>query len=288
MTISVEEKLPGIQSRDGTSDDNDGVEWEYHIHTEGEDEASVRAAAKAGIPETYQDLIRSNILLVERGPNLWSATAEYEAPSRFTTLPKLSVDQVRWGIRTGGGESVKRTYSDALISETTAGGAAVFSLAGQPEERLMGISSTKDGWEVEGVDWDTGAIEIFVETVKSGAQISAGYLVTLATYAKLRVVNSAIWNGFAIGTLKLVTFNDRHRGGTSGDRDIDMSFSFEPNLTNINVGNGLVVPEKQGHDRLDVQFQSRRSTNGLPTSVPVRVAVHRDRPRVDFATALGI
>ena len=85
------------------------------------------------------------------------------------------------------------------------------------------------------------------------------------------------------------------RGGDDPDWDISIQIEYEPNLTNIVVGNGITVQSKKGHELLDVLYdvQIRNTAPAgppvkLPLAVPIRAAVHQMKDTLNFNTALGI
>lgn len=289
MAVTFEERWTGIKSRNSASAKRDVVQLSYIAKaTEGEEEPAIRAAASTTLPDSYSGLGRDEVSITRlETDGRWDVTASYKHPSSSAGKKTLDVDEVRWSVRSGGGVSQRAVYSLGLISETPSAGNYVFS--GTAMENVIGLKLGADGnnIEVEGVDVQIGVVEIEVETTKSTTQINAGYLINGATYAANQVVNSDIWNGFAIGTMQLQSFSSVPRNEASPKYDIQMSFIFSPNLTNIAVGD-LTVAAKTGHDLLDVLFTRTIIAGNLPMAVPVRAAVHRMNPWISFASSLGI
>lgn len=288
MAISLELRFEDVDATQSESQDDDGATLRYVALTDaGESEADVRAYAIANIPTIYDGLGFTKVGVKRKADAIFDITATYEPLNSPYTLPALEPDEVRYSIRSGSSGSMRRTYSDSLISETVATGMTEYEFSGTAVERVIGIKHTSDGLEVEGVDVPTGQIELSLETVKDNTAISGGWLVTLAEYANAFAFNSATYKGFAAGTLQIVDYQASQRGGSNPDWDISISMIYSRNLTSINVGNGITVPSKLGHDYLDVLF-ARKVINGLPLSVPVRAAVHRLYPYIDFNVTLGI
>ena len=296
MSIQLEQKFLNVESTDGTANSDDATTLHYQVITDaGETEDDVRDHCRANLPTGYFGLVRENFSLARASDSLWEVDVEFGPADSAKALPKLEVDQTRYSIRGGSGGSAKRTFSLGLISEHVAPGVGGLRLADGPAERIIGLTVDKNGYEAKGVDEPVGQISIDIETVKNAENISGGYLVSLAEYAKRQLVNSATFRGFAAGTLKIVDFDAAVRGGDDPDWDISIQIEYEPNLTNIVVGNGITVTSKKGHELLDVLYdvQIRNTAPAgppvkLPLAVPIRAAVHQMKDTLNFNTALGI
>lgn len=288
MAITLELQYLDASFTDGTSDSSDSAEISWFAFADnGENEIAVHAHAVANLPAFYNNLVLSSIDIDRLNDRTFRVSPSYKSAADPKTRKKLAVDETRWSITSSGSETVTQTYSEELISETVAPGFAEYEFTGTPVEKVMGITNTAEGLEVEGVEVPTGAIELSVETVKSDDQITGGYLVALAEAVARQHTNSVAYNGFPIGTLRLIDYQANDRGGDTPDRDINVSISYSPNLTNLDVGGGLIVPKKNGHDIVDVMYV-REAVNGLPLSKPIRAAVHRVHDGIDFAAVLGI
>lgn len=287
MTVSVNARWLDVSTTDGIAFSDDGAVLRYVCTTDSNElEPAVRAAMHSAAPATYEGLIKGPLELERGGDDIWFAEVEYVPVTSPAARPKLEVDDVQWSITSGSGGTQKRVFSKELVSENAT--ETKYEWSGTPAERVLGVSTNADGaYEVEGIDTPIGEIAIEIKTTKSEADVTAGYLVTLADAAKERSGNSLQWNVFPAKTLQLRTFSAVERAGTSPPYDITIGAVYSPNLTSVSIGNGLSVSTKAGHDIIDVLFV-RKTVNGLPLSVPVRAAVHRVVDYIDFATVLGI
>lgn len=293
MTIKIYKKHIDVSLTASVSDSDDGAEVYYFAHTDAnETDADVHAFAvlPANIPHDYRGLGITKIRIerLEEDDSIWSLTANYASRSASQTQPKLDVGEFSWRIRTTNAGSQKQTQSTALVAEVTA--AANFAYTGTPLEKALGITGTeKGGYEIEGVDKPTGSIVIDTTSVVSAADITAGYLVTIAAHAAQFSVNSLAWEGWAAETLRIMSYAAKPRSADSGaapDWDISLSFEFSPNLTGLVVG-GLAPIDKKGHDYLDVLY-ARAVVSGLTVSKPVRAATHQRFPKINYATVLKL
>jgi hypothetical protein len=288
MAIVITPKFKDIESTDAVAIGEDSALIHYvAITTEDEDEPAVRAQAVADIPLVYSGLILTKVFIRRESDDVWEIDVSYESDDSESTLPKLEVDQVRWSVRSGSSGTLKRTFSLELIEEVVAAGFDDYQFDGTAAERVIGLTSTADGLEVEGIDVPQGRVEITVQTVKSALQVNAGYLVDLANYASDHAFSAVAWRGFPAGTIQLVDYSADQRGGDNPDWDIGMSLVYSPNLTNIDIGNGITIASKKGHEILDVLY-ARKTIQSLPLSIPIRAAVHRANPLINLNAALGI
>ena len=244
----------------------------------------------------YEGLALARISISRRSDDIWDVDPEYDPLESAAALPRLNPNEVRYAIRSVNAGTAKQLFSLELVSETIGNNVAGYRLAGGKSEKVIGLTKTKDGIEARGVDVPIGQIEINLETVKDDDAISTGYLLSLTDFANRRVTNSVMYRGFAAGTLQIVDCGSTIRAGENPDWDISISMVFSPNLTNIEVGNGIVVPSKKGHQLLDILYEVKRENTAaagspavvLPLAVPVRAAVHRIKDEINFAHALRI
>ena len=291
MTITIQDRWNNIDGVDGVSDSDDRLEVYYILHADNdEDEEDVLNFLQANIPATKLGLFLQNTPFRrhEDTENHWQATAVYASGSYVLTHPKLDVGEVRWTVISGSGSTLKRTYSEELISETFATGVTKPELTGTQQDKLMGIVFRDGDYEAEGVDVRVGGTKISVQTVWNNATaVTANRIRLCSEYADQHATNSDAWNGYPAGTLQIDTFRATSRPGTDPDVDVSLTLDFSKNLTNINVGNGITVPTKKGHEVLDTLF-TKKAVDGLPLPVPVRAAVHRPYPSISFASDIGI
>ena len=293
MAISINRKWNDVAGVDGVSNTDDSLDVTYFLFADNdEDETDILAFVQSdsNIPHTYLGLAKRNVSFGrhEDTADHWIATASYGSSSASWTLPKLDVDEVRWSIVGGQGQTIKRTYSESLVSETLPTGSTAPALDTTDHELALGLVHRDGDFEIEGIDVPVGGTQISVQTVWDHAgAITGTKLVTAAEYADLHAVNSATWNGFAAGTLQIESFSATYRAGTDPDWDVNFTLNYSKNLTSIAVGNTITVSSKLGHEVLDVLY-AKRQVAGLPLPVPIRAAVHKVFPEIDFNTVFGI
>lgn len=293
MTISINRAYADISGTDGISASEDNLEVHYILYGDnGENESDVVAFIQnpANIPTTYLGLglESSSFERLDETENHWDVTANYVNTGSPTTLPKLEADEVRWSIVGGNGGTVKQTFSKSLVSETLPSGNTKPAFDTTAAETAVGLVHRDGDFEIEGVDVTVGNTEISVQTVWDYATaITGGRLLAAAEYANVKAINSATWEGFPAGTLQVESFSARNRSGSTPEYEVDFSFTFSRNLTNIDVGNGITVPSKKGHQHLEVLY-TKQEISGLPIPVPIRAAVHDLFDEINFATALGL
>ena len=298
MTIEIQLQWDEVSVTDSVTASEQSATLNYFAFTDdGEEEDEVREYAKTEIPDFYDGLIFTKLEIPGRHSELndtWVVIARYESPASAFAQPKLAVDEVRWGIRTGGQVTAPRLYSLGLKSETVAsssGDAYKFDIPARAKwKNVVGLTlDTNKNFNTDGVDYSFAEIMINVETVKDNDQVLAGYIVNAAAWAARHAINNAVWSGFAAGTLRLDDYSAVKRAGEEPDWDIGFSLVFSPNLTDIVVSSEITVPAKDGHDLLDVLYLPEKLPDG-PFSVhrAVRAAVHQWYPPIDFAAVLGI
>jgi hypothetical protein len=146
-----------------------------------------------------------------------------------------------------------------------------------------------DGKEAKGVDDSAPAPEFQITAYFEPKQVTTEFFSDLCE--KAYRTNQNAWCGFPAGTLMYQ--------GMSGQGDIPtvagqrikpvplvFKFGYSKNLTNIDLGDGIIVPSKKGWQYLDVQYQT--VDDGTFTKPKVkRWSVHRMKPEMDFKTELG-
>lgn len=293
MTISIERRWNDVSAVDGVSDNDDHLEVTYILRADdNEDESNVLTFVQnsTNIPHAYLGLFIRNVQFGrhEDTEEYWLVVATYASGTASWTIPKLDVDEVWWAITGGAGESRRRTYSDSLISETLPAGATSPTLTATANELAMGLVHRDGDFEIDGIELPVGGTRVAVRTVWDHAgAITAGRLLAAAEYNDLYATNSVAWKIFEAGTLQIEDFNASYRPGTNPTWDVSFTLLYSKNLTNIDVGNGIVVPSKKGHEILDVLYM-KKQVDGLPLPVPVRAAVHAWTPSVNFTTVLGL
>ena len=288
MSITLEKTWLDFEFTSGTALDQKSATVTFVLITDNdEDEEDIETYCQDNLPADFLNgLLLSDFTVRRADEDIYHVAAEYEPTTKANTVQALEVDGVRYSVRGGSGGTKKRTFSDQLVNEY-APGFPEYRFQGTNAETVMGLVKKPDGFEVQGIDEDTGQVTLSIDTVKSHTQvITDGYLVTLAEYAAKKVVNNAAYAGFAAGTLKLVDFAADPRGGDDPDWDIQLVVEFAANRDDITIGD-ITGIDAEGHDEIEVLY-IREVINNLPLSRPARVAVHRTRERIDFAADLGI
>ncbi|MDM4015279.1 hypothetical protein [Roseiconus lacunae] len=291
MTLSIERAWNDVAFTDGVSSGDDELELKFLIRgDDDEDETDLLPFVQnpANIPNGYLGLAKQNVHVdrYEDTDEYWLAVASYAASNVSWTRPKLEVNDVRWWVKGGGGQTVKKKFARRLVSESLPTGATHPTLAGSPLETAMGIDYQDGEPLINGLDVRVGSTQIGVQTVWSHSQaVTDGRVVKVAEYANHGAVNKIAWQGFAAGTLSIEEFEAQYRSGEDPDWDISFTFSFEPNLTNIDAGNGITVPSKKGHQYFDT-FYMAGEVSGVVLPVLKRVAVLEDHPEINYAAEL--
>lgn len=301
MTISYSERFKSptsISEANNVRDDK----WNknYLVHGDaGETESQIVTYLATNLPQTIAGhgpdpmLLQSLKVSREDADDYWDCEATYTAPANPKNRPqKEPGGGYRWTVRSSGGASVPRLLSEQFIDEDANPLASQkWTLAAKSDEvkRIIGWRLTSEGaTTTEPVDFPVGGVEIGVELAVSAAQVSAGFLVTVASHAAEQAVNSVAWNGFASQTLRFTNYSATPRNGASPAWDLNYTFDYSPSQT-VTVG-GLSVP-KAGQHHLDVVtelWELSGAPGGLMVPQAVRLSTHRMRPEINYSTELGI
>ena len=201
-------------------------------------------------------------------------------------------------IRSAGGASVKVLTSLALVNEEVDALYAdkwtmVGPLVSDRVRRLLGWRLTSDGATTnEPIDLQVGGVEIGLELSVSAAQVSAGFLVDVASHAAQQAVNSVIWNGFAMQTLRFTNFSATPRNGASPAWDLQYTFDYSPSTTVV-FDAGTVAEwsiQKAGQHLMDMvtEYKEVDANDGWFLPFIIRAATHQIRPEINYSTELGI
>lgn len=290
MTISIEQKWKGEQMEDGISRGDDSAEVYYICHADdNETRAEILDAARddTNIPQNFEGLqIRSVALQQLDDHDYWDIVATYGSASFPQTLPKLDPEEIRITIQSGNGGTAKRKFSRGLVSETFATGYTAPALSGTAAANAVGIVYRDGDFEIDGVDVPIGGIAITLETTRTHAQmVTGGEALTITEYIDEHAVNSDTYQGYPAGTLMIESGSLKPQSGDEPDWDVVLNLLFSKNLTSIDVGNGITVPSKKGHQELDVLFV-KKEIGSLPIPIPIRAAVHDMFPEISFTNDL--
>jgi len=288
MTIYIDETWYEEELEIGTSVEDDSADVPYILRTDNEEtrqDVLDWVTDDDNLPHDFLGMrIRSLNLRRLTMENRWLVTASYESSSSSWTLQKLEVGDVRWEINGNSGATARQAFSSALESEDLGTGQTEPALTGTAGETVIGLVHRDGDFEVEGIDVPTGGSQVLVNTVFDHAtMVTDGHALALLNYQDNHVINSDAWKIFPAGTLQLDVVTLKPRSGNEPDWDVTLNFIYSQNLTSIDVGNGITVASKKGHQLLDVLFMKKQIA-GLPLSVPVRAAVHDLNPEVSFGS----
>lgn len=302
MTISYQERFKSPNSISEANNKRDD-KWtkNYIVHGDaGENETAVVAYLAANLPQTLGDLLLESLKVSrEEANNYWSCDALYSAPANPKNRPQMEPGGgYRMTIRSAGGSSVKLLFSQELIAEHVDSLYATkwtFTGPNVPDElnRLLGFRLTSDGAVTnEPIEIPIGGVEIGLELAVSAAQVTAGFLVNVASHAAQQAVNSTAWNGFAAKTLRFTNYSATPRNGTNPAWDLQYTFDYSPNETisfNENAPDAWTL-YKAGQHLLDIctEYAEVDANDGWFLPKVIRAATHRIRPEIDYATELGI
>jgi len=151
-----------------------------------------------------------------------------------------------------------------------------------PNVPHIGKAMNWDGEKVQGADVDVPSAKLVLEY----RHLSIFYApVNLAPL--LRGINNATFRGFPAGTLKFEGFeSDRDLVQAPLTVDVAYTFAISPNVANIDVGHGITVPLKRGHDYMWVHHGPWFNGYVMGTA-PHFAVVNRTNPYIDYG-ALGI
>lgn len=302
MAITYQERFKSPNSiSEATNIRDDKWTKNYIVHgAAGEDETAVTTFLLANLPATLDDLLLESLKISrEEADNYWSCDALYSAPSNPKNRPQMEPGGgYRMTIRSAGGASVKLLTSLALIDEEvdpaytdkwTLTGATVSDRV----NRLIGWRLTSDGSTTnEPIDIQIGGVEIGLELAVTAAQVTAGFLVTVAGHSAQQAVNNTIWNGFGARTLRFTNFSATPRNGTAPAWDLQYTFDYSPAETVVfdqgRAGEWSI--NKAGQHLLDIvtEYIEIDPAKGFFLPYIVRAATHQIRPEINYATELGI
>lgn len=147
-------------------------------------------------------------------------------------------------------------------------------------KQLIGVSGSGKDARVEGTD-----IPIPVATItmkRTLPALTAGYFRQLLYCCGK--TNAEPWWLFNYEEGLFVGCNGQFKG--TGEFEADFEFKFSPTLTDINVGNGITVPEKKGWNYLWVRYGKAAGASQL-VETPLEAYVERVIDTIGF-TWLGV
>ena len=243
----------------------------------------------------------------------WGVTVNYVNSQRKLAPPlppPTDTRPMRWTFRSGSPGSVTMLRSLNILQESAVP-AMMFSQATNWDWSYLAMQADRSDkattfWTVDGIDMPLGEVEIGCDTTLLNSEVTAGYLIELATAASNNLVNDDLWQGFfAIGTMRFISFNAEQRAAPDEDPgsndepwDVSLDFIFSPTTEIADVpaelpafgvppGFGSVAGYKRGHEYVDVTTAPKVLKVNNPRSdytIPEirRIAVHQIYPTGSF------
>jgi hypothetical protein len=295
MTITYTERFQSPNSINEANNKRDD-QWtkNYLVHGDAaEDELQITNYLASNLPQTIGDLILQKLKVSrEEADEDWSCDVTYSAPANPKNRILLNPGGgYRWTVRSSGGASVPRQFSNAFVGESVSPLAQdKWALATKPNEvkKIIGWRLTSEGaTTTEPIDFPVGGVEIGVELAVTAAEVTQGLLVTIASHAALQAVNAVAWNGFAAQTLRFTNFSAIPRNGLSPAWDVSYTFDYSPNQT---VTMDQITITKAGQHYLEIctELYEIAGAQGLMLPTAVRLATHKMRPEINYTTELKI
>lgn len=294
--------------------------------SDNEDRGSALSWLATNSPDTLFGLIRDRVSVEElvydqshttEKTMKWNGSVSYK--NKGSKKPKDLKDpegpgpvyDVRWHIRSGGGQSINMLYSQQMIGEIFSAPEYNWGSADvEGAERLLNVQTdtSEDSstmFVAKGIDMPTGVVEVVVETIQPASEISAGFLVNASYYASEQSVNLNPWRGFPAGSLKASSFDASQRSGDEADSDtsieaweINYTFLFQPFRTAAELNQKLPpgleskawTVDKKGWHILDYMYVDNPIGDTVKFVIPtaVRGAVQKVYREEDYATVFRI
>lgn len=286
--ISVSEDLLGRGSR---------ASLRYTARcTAGETEQQVRESLKMIAPQMYENLLLSGAEIVSMvadnpGDRVYHTEATYSKPEDKEPPKPTDESTVVLELRSAGGTTINRLFSQALIQEVSVN--ASFDFAGTEAEKLIGLKASDPDnsttLDAVGVPFKQNGTQLTVHAWKSPATISGGYLQLLADAADRMVVNAGIYKGFEGGSLQFVDWTATANAGTNPGWTFSFVFDYSRKVLPDIPGLPPFTSSKLGHEYLDVLYMPKLiAAKNIMIPVPVRAAIHKIYDTEHFATFFGI
>lgn len=250
-----------VTTRDGTA----LLKW-CAITTAGEPSTDVYAQAVSFCPVAFGGLIRDRIRVTPQGGPVFDVEVSYgvltaDGPAGNTpgtSNPPAGGESPTDSEGFTPGFSCEITAQTVHITQsietrfrrTPNDGAAPGVGTGPNYEKAIQV--TKDG--VAGCDITAGAAQFTLQAVRG--TFTRGYLKKLRSI--VGKTNDRVWSGFPRGevTYRGATVQDAADGGL-GRFNLAHKFELAENEVNIDVGNGITVPDKRGWEYLWCAYEEK-------------------------------
>lgn len=245
------------------------VKQRWHVKNAA-DSSAAESALLAAVPYSVGSLKRTSYSLEEQRTK--HPDAFYVAEVEWTSS-NVPVQAGEMRIRVQGGTATQKRMFDIQTIEVQ---------GDITSADLKGAINVVDG-QPEGVDEIVPSTLLVIERGLAAGTITFAYIEALVNLQGH--VNNAIWNSFAIGTAKFLSF-DTTQSSNDVDR-ISYTFGLEQNVTSLVVGD-YTFASKDGWDYLSVGTVSVTDPiNNVKIPKARWAAIHRTAPRSNFTTALG-
>lgn len=261
-----------------------------------ETEQEVREALKAIAPQSYQSLVLTgvgvlNMVADNPGDRIYNAEASYSQPQGKEPPKPKDETTVVLEIRSGGGTTLQRTFSEGLVEEVFNNPA--FQLAGTAAEKILGLKAADpdDGntLNAQGIPFKASGTQLIVHAWKPFSAIAGGYLQTVADAAARQVCNAGLYKGFEGGSLQFIDWTATANVGTNGGWDFAFTFDYARGSIPSVPGLPDFTTKRLGHEYLDVLFMPQLvPVKNIVLPVPVRAAIHKIYDLENFADYFGI
>ena len=210
-----------------------------------DDEADALNHLQGVAPTSWNSLPRREVSVEHLAPETWEGVVTYA--SRFgSSDTEVTYDG------TGGTE---RVLVGTTVSSTAAPGFSACDFKGA-------INVNEQG--PQGVEIVVPRLRMTIRTTIDAANWTTGYVENLQGLTgtwNQSAYTSPDFITYAAGTLLFLGPRSRIIPN-SGDVELELSFSISPNRSNIDVGDSITVPSKQGHDFLWAYFPPVADASG--------------------------
>lgn len=297
MAIEFELEFDGVSTQEDLLGKNSRAALRFNARcSAAETELEVREALKTVAPSMYQGLILSGvgvISMVADNPaeRVYKTEATYSQPDGKEPPKPTDESFVVLELRSAGGTTLNRTFSQALIEEVA--NLDAFKFTGTDAEKILGLKAADpdDGntLNAQGIPFKQNGTQLTVHAWKPFSKISDGYLQKVADAADRMVVNAGIYKAFEGGSLQFVDWSGTANAGTNPGWNFSFTFDYARKALPDVPGLPAFTKFKLGHEYLDVLYMPKMiPAKNVVIPVPVRAAIHKIFDTENFADYFGI
>lgn len=300
MAVTIAPKWDNISTSESLLDRNSSARLRYIAYGDSNDtEEDVRNALKLYAPDLFGTLIKSHVAVLsfigETPEGMqWDTEVTYSHADEKDREKPSDESTVILEIRSGGGSTANRTYSEALVEEVF--NDDVFEFEGTNVERVLGLKAADADsgsmLNAQGVPVKTGGIQIIVHFWKSNAKVSNGFLLGLSEACDEQCVNAGTFKGFPGGSLQFSDFSATQKASTNiyqSGWEFSATLDFAREITPSVPGLPAFTKKKKGHEYLDVLWMPELiPVKNVVVSKAVRAAIHQLYPSRSFQTVFDM